>query len=65
MPDLEADGPLLLYTVKAVRLSVNPTLRCSVLRSAAFEDLRYVSGPALALAGVSDGLPVVEPRVIR
>jgi type II secretory pathway component GspD/PulD (secretin) len=40
-------------------------LRCSVLRSAAFEDLRYVSGPALALAGVSDDLPVVEPRLIR
>jgi general secretion pathway protein D len=40
-------------------------LRCSVLRSAAFEDLRYVSAPALSLAGVSDDLPVVEPRLIR
>ena len=40
-------------------------LHCSVLRSAAFEDLRYVSAPALSLAGVSDDLPVVEPRLIR
>ncbi len=40
-------------------------LRCSVLRSASFEELRYMSRPALAAAGVDDGLPVVEPRVIR
>jgi general secretion pathway protein D len=40
-------------------------LRCSVLRSASFEDLRYLSAPALAAAGVDDGIPVVEPRVIR
>ncbi|NOT31942.1 MAG: hypothetical protein HOP15_15965, partial [Planctomycetes bacterium] len=40
-------------------------LRCSVLRSATFEELRYLSAPALAAAGIEDGLPVVEPRVIR
>ena len=40
-------------------------LRCSVLRDARYEDLRYASAPALAAAGVEDGLPVVEPRVIR
>jgi hypothetical protein len=36
-----------------------------VLRSAAFEDLRYVSAPALAVVGLPDDLPVVEPRLIR
>jgi len=40
-------------------------LRCSVLRSATFEDLRYVSAPAMAKGGIDDGIPVVEPRVIR
>jgi general secretion pathway protein D len=40
-------------------------LRCSVLRSLDFEDLRYASAPLLSEAGVDDGLPVVEPRVIR
>jgi type II secretory pathway component GspD/PulD (secretin) len=40
-------------------------LRCSVLRSASFEDLRYLSAPMLAAAGVEDDLPVVEPRIIR
>lgn len=40
-------------------------LRCSVLRSASFEDLRYLSAPALAEVGLDDGIPVVEPRVIR
>jgi type II secretory pathway component GspD/PulD (secretin) len=40
-------------------------LRCSVLRGATFEDLRYVSLPALVAAGVDDDLPVVEPRIIR
>jgi general secretion pathway protein D len=40
-------------------------LRCSVLRSTSFEDLRYLSAPALATAGIDDGVPVVEPRVIR
>jgi general secretion pathway protein D len=40
-------------------------LRCSVLRSASFEDLRYLSAHDLVTAGVGDDLPVVEPRVIR
>ena len=40
-------------------------LRCSVLRSASFEDLRYVSASVMAAMGVDDDLPVVEPRVIR
>ncbi len=40
-------------------------LRCSVLRSGAFEDLRYISAPVLAAAGVEGDLPVVEPRIIR
>jgi type II secretory pathway component GspD/PulD (secretin) len=40
-------------------------LRCSVLRSSTFEDLRYLSGPVMAAMGVEDDLPVVEPRVIR
>jgi type II secretory pathway component GspD/PulD (secretin) len=40
-------------------------LRCSVLRSATLEELRFISAPALAVAGIGDGLPVVEPRVIR
>ncbi|NOT31699.1 MAG: hypothetical protein HOP15_14725 [Planctomycetes bacterium] len=40
-------------------------LRCSVLRSASFEDLRYLSAPALAAAGIENDLPVVEPRIIR
>lgn len=40
-------------------------LRCSVLRSTSFEDLRYISAPGLAEAGLDDEIPVVEPRVIR
>jgi general secretion pathway protein D len=40
-------------------------LRCSVLRSATLEELRFISAPALAVAGIGDGLPVVEPRIIR
>ena len=40
-------------------------LRCSVLRNASFEDLRYISLPALVAAGVDDDLPVVVPRIIR
>jgi general secretion pathway protein D len=39
-------------------------LRCSVLRSASFEDLRYISAHDFAAAEVGDDLPVVEPRVI-
>src|SRR6185503_16090721 len=40
-------------------------LRCSVLRSPGLEDLRYISAPVMAVAGIDDALPVVEPRVIR
>jgi len=40
-------------------------LRCSVLRSSTFEDLRYLSAPVMAAAGIDDDLPVVEPRIIR
>ncbi len=40
-------------------------LRCSVLRSATFEDLRYLSARAMDIAGVDSDLPVVEPRIIR
>jgi type II secretory pathway component GspD/PulD (secretin) len=40
-------------------------LRCSVLRGASFQDLRYISLPDLVAAGVDDDLPVVEPRIIR
>jgi general secretion pathway protein D len=40
-------------------------LRCSVMRGASFEELRYVTAPALAAAGIENDLPVVEPRVIR
>lgn len=40
-------------------------LRCSVMRSATYEELRYVSAPVMATAGLEDDLPVVEPRVIR
>jgi len=39
-------------------------LRCSVLRSPTFEDLRYLSAPVMAMAGIEENLPVVEPRVI-
>ncbi len=40
-------------------------IRAAVMRSERFEDLRYVSETAAAGAGVDDGMPVVEPRVIR
>jgi general secretion pathway protein D len=40
-------------------------LRCSVMRSVGFEDLKYASDRDVALAGVGDGFPVLEPRVIR
>ena len=39
-------------------------LRCSVLRGASYEELRYVSAPAMALVGVRNDLPVVEPRLM-
>jgi general secretion pathway protein D len=40
-------------------------IRANVLRSRSFEDLRYASEPAAAAAGIDDGWPEVEPRVIR
>lgn len=40
-------------------------LRCNVVKSESFEDLRWVSAPELAAAGVDDGWPRLEPRVIR
>lgn len=40
-------------------------IRCSVFRHTRFEDLRYVSTDDLQVAGIEDGWPVVEPRVIR
>jgi general secretion pathway protein D len=40
-------------------------LRCNVLRDAAFEDLKYLSREPLAKAGLDDGWPRLEPRVMR
>ena len=40
-------------------------LRCSVLRHDGFEDLKYLSGIELGEAGLDDGWPVLEPRIIR
>jgi len=40
-------------------------LRCNVMRSATFEDLKYLSQAPLLEAGLDDGWPVLEPRVIR
>lgn len=40
-------------------------IRASVLRSNGFEDLKYMSEVERANAGVEDGFPEVEPRVIR
>ena len=40
-------------------------LRCSVLRSPRFEDLRYISAEDVDLAGISGDAPEVEPRIIR
>jgi type II secretory pathway component GspD/PulD (secretin) len=40
-------------------------LRCSVMRGATFEELRYLSDADLAAAGIDDGLPELEPRIIR
>ena len=40
-------------------------LRTNVLRSAHFEDLRYLSEKDLAAAKVDDRWPKVEPRIIR
>ena len=40
-------------------------LRCSVLRNGSFEDLRWISARELDDAGLDDGWPVLEARVIR
>jgi general secretion pathway protein D len=40
-------------------------IRANILRGRGFEDLKYISGRDVAKAGVDDGLPVVEPRVIK
>ncbi|MGE3109828.1 MAG: type II secretion system protein GspD [Phycisphaerales bacterium] len=40
-------------------------LRAEVLRRTDFEDLKYLSGIKAAEAGVDDGFPEVEPRMIR
>jgi general secretion pathway protein D len=40
-------------------------IRCSVFRHTRFEDLRFASTGDLEVAGIEDGWPVVEPRVIR
>ncbi len=40
-------------------------LRCSVLRGDQLEDLKYVSPAPLLQAGLDDGWPKLEPRVIR
>ena len=40
-------------------------LRCNVLRSRGFEDLKYLSKPAMRAASVDDDWPKLEPRVIR
>lgn len=40
-------------------------IRASVMRSSTFEDLKYLSDKDAYAAGMNDGFPVVEPRVIR
>ncbi len=40
-------------------------LRCNVMRSDSFEDLRFFTAPELAAAGVDDDWPRLEPRVMR
>jgi hypothetical protein len=35
------------------------------MREESFEDLRYFTAPELAAAGVDDGFPRLEPRVMR
>jgi general secretion pathway protein D len=40
-------------------------LRCTVMRSDSFEDLKYVSRVDLDQAGIDDGWPVLEPLVMR
>ncbi|MCP4007660.1 MAG: hypothetical protein GY725_26055 [bacterium] len=40
-------------------------LRCSVLQHERFEDLKYLSVDDLDAALIDDGLPVLEPRIMR
>ena len=40
-------------------------IRSEILRHTNFEDLKFISVPALRAAGIDDGWPVVEARVIR
>jgi type II secretory pathway component GspD/PulD (secretin) len=40
-------------------------LRCNVMRANGFEDLKYASQRETELAGVDDGWPKLEPRVMR
>ena len=40
-------------------------LRCTVMRSGSFEDLKFTSEESMAAADVDDGWPKLEPRVIR
>jgi type II secretory pathway component GspD/PulD (secretin) len=40
-------------------------LRCNVMKAENFEDLRYASTAELAEAGLDDGWPRLEPRVMR
>jgi general secretion pathway protein D len=40
-------------------------LRCSVMRSSMFEDLKYVSRRDLEVAGVETGAPEVRPLIMR
>jgi general secretion pathway protein D len=40
-------------------------IRANILRNRGFEDLKYISDRDVATAGIDDGLPKVEPRVIK
>ncbi|MCP4003691.1 MAG: type II and III secretion system protein, partial [bacterium] len=40
-------------------------LRCSVLQHERFEDLKYLSKDDIDAATLDDGLPVLEPRIMR
>ena len=62
--------PILGYLFKNRSQSTSTTrffvfLRANVLRNDLFADLKYLSRPAMAEAGVVEGLPMLKPRVIR
>jgi len=40
-------------------------IRANILRARGFEDLKYMGEVAASQAGVDDGWPVVEPRIIK